>query len=244
MFPPAMEALTNPCLPSPFGTTFNAWAGLFALISALFVQFIQTVAINHFTQPEDSTEDYHSHDVAAGILDKQNSMIRVPSVSASEAQEEQHDHTPFKLAGDIKHVHSEGCSHEHHHHHEHRTEKNIPSATDDLEQNIAFPTDKRAATVPVTETTPKNSTLELGALSVATNIHSDGCCAVNHVILSQDHHHLQITAYILEAGIAIHSMVIGVAIGVSGGSEFISLLVAVAFHQFFEGFALATTGNF
>ena len=85
--------------------------------------------------------------------------------------------------------------------------------------------------------------VELGALAVATNIHSDGCCQVEHAILTSSHSHLQITAYILEVGIALHSVVIGVTLGVSRGPEFVSLLIAVAFHQFFEGFALCTTGT-
>jgi zinc transporter ZupT len=40
---------------------------------------------------------------------------------------------------------------------------------------------------------------------------------------------------LLEAGIAIHSVIIGFALGVSSGSEFIALLIALCFHQFFEG---------
>ncbi|KAG0071869.1 hypothetical protein BGZ89_009176 [Linnemannia elongata] len=48
----------------------------------------------------------------------------------------------------------------------------------------------------------------------------------------------RISTYILEAGVAAHSVIIGVALGVSSGSEFIGLLIALLFHQFFEGFAL------
>ncbi|KAF9550002.1 high-affinity Zn(2+) transporter zrt1 [Mortierella hygrophila] len=48
----------------------------------------------------------------------------------------------------------------------------------------------------------------------------------------------RISTYILEAGVAAHSVIIGVTLGVSSGSEFIGLLIALLFHQFFEGFAL------
>ncbi|CAO3571859.1 unnamed protein product [Mortierella alpina] len=48
----------------------------------------------------------------------------------------------------------------------------------------------------------------------------------------------KIATYILEAGIASHSIVVGVALGVSSDAEFKGLLVALVFHQFFEGFAL------
>lgn len=45
----------------------------------------------------------------------------------------------------------------------------------------------------------------------------------------------RISTYILEAGVAAHSVIIGVTLGVSSGSEFIGLLIALLFHQFFEG---------
>ncbi|KAF9915644.1 high-affinity Zn(2+) transporter zrt1 [Lobosporangium transversale] len=48
----------------------------------------------------------------------------------------------------------------------------------------------------------------------------------------------RISTYILEAGIAAHSVIVGISLGVSSGTEFLGLLAALAFHQFFEGFAL------
>ncbi|KAJ3058605.1 hypothetical protein HK102_010402, partial [Quaeritorhiza haematococci] len=47
------------------------------------------------------------------------------------------------------------------------------------------------------------------------------------------------TTYILEAGIASHSIIIGITLGASR-SEFPSLLIALLFHQFFEGLALSS----
>ncbi|KAF9921369.1 high-affinity Zn(2+) transporter zrt1, partial [Modicella reniformis] len=44
----------------------------------------------------------------------------------------------------------------------------------------------------------------------------------------------KISTYILEAGVAAHSIIIGISLGVSSGAEFTSLLTALAFHQFFE----------
>ncbi|KAF9170760.1 high-affinity Zn(2+) transporter zrt1 [Mortierella sp. AD011] len=48
----------------------------------------------------------------------------------------------------------------------------------------------------------------------------------------------RISTYILEAGVAAHSVIIGISLGVSSGAEFVGLLTAITFHQFFEGFAL------
>jgi solute carrier family 39 (zinc transporter), member 1/2/3 len=47
-------------------------------------------------------------------------------------------------------------------------------------------------------------------------------------------------AYMLEFGVAVHSIFIGLAVGVVGDSELTALLVALVFHQFFEGLALGS----
>ena len=43
---------------------------------------------------------------------------------------------------------------------------------------------------------------------------------------------------LLEAGILFHSIFIGMALSVATGANFLVLLVAISFHQTFEGFAL------
>mmetsp|Transcript_9944 Transcript_9944/g.14965 ORF Transcript_9944/g.14965 Transcript_9944/m.14965 type:complete len:306 (+) Transcript_9944:121-1038(+) len=45
---------------------------------------------------------------------------------------------------------------------------------------------------------------------------------------------------LFELGIALHSIIIGVSLGVVSGDEFKTLLIALTFHQFFEGFALGS----
>ncbi|KAH8549058.1 Zinc/iron permease [Umbelopsis sp. PMI_123] len=51
-------------------------------------------------------------------------------------------------------------------------------------------------------------------------------------------HRKDLSTFILEIGITFHSVIIGIALGVSPGNEFTGLLIALCFHQFFEGFAL------
>ena len=48
----------------------------------------------------------------------------------------------------------------------------------------------------------------------------------------------KIAAYMLEFGVTVHSVFIGLAVGVVGESALTGLLVALVFHQFFEGVAL------
>jgi len=45
---------------------------------------------------------------------------------------------------------------------------------------------------------------------------------------------------LLEAGILFHSIFIGMAVSVATGTQFVVLLIAISFHQTFEGFALGS----
>lgn len=54
----------------------------------------------------------------------------------------------------------------------------------------------------------------------------------------QDPHKMFLQCLLLEAGILFHSIFIGMAVSVATGTQFAVLLVAICFHQTFEGFAL------
>lgn len=66
---------------------------------------------------------------------------------------------------------------------------------------------------------------------------SDSGCSHEHsdILLLTER---KISTYILEFGILSHSIFIGLSLGVASGPEFIPLLIAVLFHQFFEGIGL------
>mmetsp|Transcript_1481 Transcript_1481/g.1961 ORF Transcript_1481/g.1961 Transcript_1481/m.1961 type:complete len:331 (+) Transcript_1481:25-1017(+) len=66
--------------------------------------------------------------------------------------------------------------------------------------------------------------------------HHDGHDHAYGLILKKER---QIGAYVLELGVASHSVIIGIALGVAR-EEFKTLLAALVFHQFFEGMALST----
>lgn len=50
----------------------------------------------------------------------------------------------------------------------------------------------------------------------------------------------KVSTIVLEMGILTHSLVIGLTLGISDDSEFNTLIIAIAFHQFFEGLALGS----
>jgi zinc transporter 1/2/3 len=86
---------------------------------------------------------------------------------------------------------------------------------------------------------------------------SDGC-EVNKIPMSHDHNHHNmfnelmgaqntrelVSIYAMEIAIAVHSIIIGANIGLLSSEDtevtLISLIVAISFHQFMEGFALGT----
>lgn len=52
-----------------------------------------------------------------------------------------------------------------------------------------------------------------------------------------------IGTFILELGIVMHSIIIGITLGTADNTAFQTLLIALVFHQFFEGIALGTRIN-
>lgn len=51
------------------------------------------------------------------------------------------------------------------------------------------------------------------------------------VFFEEDNAHKHVSTYILELGISMHSVLIGVALGTTSNDEFITLLIALVFHQ-------------
>jgi ZIP zinc/iron transport family len=56
----------------------------------------------------------------------------------------------------------------------------------------------------------------------------------------QNPQRLFLQCLLLEAGILFHSIFIGMAVSVAQGTQFVVLLIAICFHQTFEGFALGS----
>lgn len=82
---------------------------------------------------------------------------------------------------------------------------------------------------------------EAGACVVHTVCKDNDC--TGHTLLSNNPTTLkaQISAVFLsEASISVHSVLIGLALGITTGDEIVPLLIALTFHQFLEGVAIGT----
>ena len=60
------------------------------------------------------------------------------------------------------------------------------------------------------------------------------------IYVDQNPQRLFLQCLLLEAGILFHSIFIGMAVSVAQGTQFVVLLIAICFHQTFEGFALGS----
>jgi len=83
--------------------------------------------------------------------------------------------------------------------------------------------------------------IEAGACTIHTVCKDDDC--TGHTLLSSNPATLktQISAVFLsEASISVHSVLIGLALGITTGDEIVPLLIALTFHQFLEGVAIGT----
>ncbi|KAJ1919928.1 hypothetical protein H4219_001709 [Mycoemilia scoparia] len=100
------------------------------------------------------------------------------------------------------------------------------------------PSDKLAASVNDDngQETPSHSMMHQGH----THLHGGIPVSFDHDDESIANARLHTSTLILELGIALHSVIIGLSLAISSGTEFKTLLIALSFHQFFEGVALGS----
>ncbi|KDO32036.1 hypothetical protein SPRG_03253 [Saprolegnia parasitica CBS 223.65] len=79
-----------------------------------------------------------------------------------------------------------------------------------------------------------------GAESPSQQFHSHGHTHALSTVAS-DAKSRTISVLIFELGVAIHSVIIGLNLGVTSGTTFTTLLTAICFHQFFEGVAVGSS---
>lgn len=129
------------------------------------------------------------------------------------------------------HSHVHGHEHEHEHENKHNhvhDNQNHPHNPHKLQHDIE---------------SNQHSNQHSNQQDVPTLLPTNGHCHPVNVIY-EDNISLKkvITVYILELGIAIHSIIIGITMGtIEDEATFVSLFVALILHQFFEGIALGSS---
>lgn len=231
MMPTAMANLSSPCLGPTFSENYTAFGGLFILLSSLFMHWIEFIAVEHNERrmrEAAASQGLKEINIDLGGLGATGvAAAPCPGHSVTIVEERPcHDscssvtscdsvHTPQE---DVSGVKSSGSSitktvsnhqHEQKHDHAHHHDHDTKNTNGHSHQDKSH----------------HHHTQEVG--------HSHA-----HGLSLLDESQRRISTYILEAGIAAHSVIIGVSLGVSTGSEFTGLLIALVFHQFFEGKAI------
>lgn len=120
--------------------------------------------------------------------------------------------------------------------------QNIPSPfqdSPDPDSHIPSPTSRLSSdsdsNLSLDDLDPSSESAHLSHPSTHKHPHSD---PTSHDPAEENPQKLFLQCLLLEAGILFHSIFIGMAVSVASGPAFIVLLIAICFHQTFEGFAL------
>ncbi|KAI1323422.1 Zinc/iron permease [Xylariaceae sp. FL0255] len=241
LLPTAFVSLTDPCLPDFFSKEYQPTAGLVAMISALVVVALESYLNNrgaghshahaHGWDPEDSEEEELQGSAAhlqsstnGGLSAKRNASHRPADIALD-------DMSPSRgLMADVS---------------------PLPEATP-----TASPPYKNGSKpfVPgkdLDDDDDDDLELNLNELDPATNDAQplagpriqkmpSNVGIPQAPITAEEQRRRMLQCVLLEAGILFHSVFIGMAVSVATGPPFVVFLIAIAFHQTFEGLALGS----
>ncbi|KAF9973986.1 high-affinity Zn(2+) transporter zrt1 [Actinomortierella ambigua] len=222
MLPAAFESLGDESLPLLFheGEGYGAWAGLIAMLAALFMHLIEFAATQRFHQadPRPSASSMSSSraygDSAGSLYNENDTKSKHQPMNFESSSLEDARAGPLvtmqEALGQPFHAHSHGGQ-------------------------IMLQNKKTLAEA---EGVSPHHRLRHHDVSQGGPEGARGLNSISNSDSKQEHRAKVIGTYILELGIAMHSVIIGVSLGTTVGSQFISLLIALVFHQFFEGIAL------
>ena len=234
MLQPASESLTSPCLPWEFNTDYNAYAFLYCVLAILAMHFIdfsmekylmmKWAGVPAFQQPPVSRDEIAM--VKLGEADTAVAAVKVPADLPTNG-DDQKDGIPSLEEGgaDVTKQHTDLPS-----------PSSSPPASPDggSYKHLTSPSTIGHHHVHTSSTTNLDYRVgkQLAAISTAGH---DGHV---HSILLAAGVKRTISAYMLEFGVTVHSVFIGLANGIDGDDQLHVLLVALVFHQMFEGIAL------
>ncbi|KAF8582950.1 Zinc/iron permease [Ramaria rubella] len=228
------ESLNNPCVPGKW----REWSGLFVLVSFFAIFLVEYISIAYVERPS-TTHDSHSH---------------IKNTAA-------HDHPPLIPYRDdpngftgIEWQNSFAPQIGHTHH-------LAPSSSNDRDDENYIPRHSslpRRSSLPAIgyhrhaspgsrhqkvgpRLAPRQRTLatyipehEEQNLSASVTSHTTGSDVAHEVSRKTK----LINILVLQVGIMLHSLVIGLTLSITAGANFTTLLAAVVFHQLFEGLSL------
>ncbi|KAK6004102.1 hypothetical protein QM012_008952 [Aureobasidium pullulans] len=228
LLPTAFNSLTDPCLPPFWNHGYPAMAGFIAMISVMVVVGVEMFFASKGAGHSHSSEylsPCEQHEDMVPLRSNNREGISRPLHKRSDS------YRPFSQ-GQI------GT-------HEESTENMVLQDPSPWQENGSYK-DTQPLAQKGRASLDSNSDLDLDELDAHMDGHSHG-----HVIEpslertgspseQQQQQKMLLQCLLLEAGILFHSVFIGMAVSVATGTSFIVLLVAISFHQTFEGLALGS----
>ncbi|KAL2261941.1 hypothetical protein VTK26DRAFT_2949 [Humicola hyalothermophila] len=239
LLPTAFTSLTDPCLPYAFSKGYRPLAGLIAMISALVVVALESYLStrgaghshsHHHVWEEDDDDGGESDGAQGGNT----------HVGGSVARGHGRRDRPASIAlDDLETRETEGLV---------SGASPLPGAstpTQPAQQSLL----KHGAEGPQGGDDRESLDLELSfeelrpaapSSSSPRHKHVRSLSEVSHMPGPEEQKRLMLQCILLEAGILFHSVFIGMALSVATGPTFAVFLIAISFHQSFEGLALGT----
>ncbi|KAJ5612414.1 hypothetical protein N7510_005608 [Penicillium lagena] len=225
LLPTAFVSLTDPCLPRFWSVTYRAMAGFVAMISVFAVVCVEMF----FAMKGAGHVHGNEYDNLIGEIGRDSMSDFGPegtSYSRLEANE-----APDNIRLDNLDNHRveaadrpSGSSHG-------SDQRRLTGTLSDKERNDGETDDDTPANGHTSRTSHQHLRPRLSG-SYRHQTHSE--------LPIQNPQRQLLQCLLLEAGILFHSIFIGMALSVATGTSFIVLLVAIGFHQTFEGFALGS----
>ncbi|KAK6215704.1 ZIP Zinc transporter [Colletotrichum tabaci] len=243
LLPTAFTSLTDPCLPSVFNRGYPQMAGLVAMVAALSV-----VALESYLATRGAGHS-HSHSHEYEYWDEEDNTQHSPELdthaAGSMASHRHGSHRPEDINLDnMESTQSlmAGAS-------------PLPSSTptqakathglandrdsfdDDDDSDIDLDVNELD---PVVADGPRRRSSPGGRPKIVVTPGAGAGAAAPQVVTEEEQAKLLRQCLLLEGGILFHSVFIGMAISVATGPTFIVFLIAISFHQTFEGLALGS----
>ncbi|KAF2118425.1 Zinc/iron permease [Lophiotrema nucula] len=211
LLPTAFESLTDPCLPYIWSQGYTAMPGLIAMTSCFVV-----VGIEMFFASKGAG---HIHAADFG-RDDHGTHDRPTHKRSNSNSLGRYRADALRVNGHVPDI----------------MLSDMDGSSDDLMAG-------RSPSIPPDTPRPPEGSTRLKERSSLDSDDSDldlGLDELASELTEAQHKKQLLQCLLLEAGILFHSVFIGMALSVATGTSFIVLLVAISFHQTFEGFALGS----
>jgi ZIP zinc/iron transport family len=235
LLPTAFESLTDPCLPYFWNRGYSAMPGFIAMVAVFLVVGIEMFFASRGAGHVHSTDyeafqlkDTHSQSRPGHKRSNSYARYRSASLGSNNVVPPIQLDDMAELSDNLQSVSSQK-----------RTRLSVDDNNSDDNSDLELDLDELGP--PDASGSEDESRLLSGPSTHKRprHPHLDGTEQSEEMTEAQ-HKKQLLQCLLLEAGILFHSVFIGMAVSVATGASFVVLLIAISFHQTFEGFALGS----